>query len=81
MMRPRARLNHLLLVILLLLSLTLAALPATAQEATAEAPIESSETPEPVGGLSTLMLLIGIGAVAAVGGVALLRERSGKTIS
>jgi hypothetical protein len=55
-------------------------------EATAEivptvAPTPTPETEaeaEPVTGLTALMLLAGIGAVAAVGGVVVMRERRGK---
>ena len=48
-------------------------------EPTATPVVEEAEEAEPVQGLSTLMLLFGLGAVVAVGGVALTRERSGKS--
>jgi hypothetical protein len=49
-------------------------------EATAEATPEATPTPEvneaAAEGISTLILLAGLGAVAVVGGLALMRERS-----
>jgi len=80
MMRPRAVLKTMLLLILLS-SLTMAALPVYAQDATAESSAETASEDASAPGLASGVLLIGVLAVIAVGGVALMRERSGKTIS
>lgn len=68
------------LFVLLTLCALLAALPAAAQETTA-ASANASE-PAAASGLSTLVLMMGIGAVLVVGGVMFMRERErnpGKT--
>jgi hypothetical protein len=58
------------------LCLLLNALPAFAQEATPEAAPAAAETTEaPPAGLSTLILLLGAGAVLLVGGVMVARDR------
>lgn len=58
------------------LCLLLTALPAFAQEATPEAAPATAETTEaPPAGLSTLILLLGAGAVLLVGGVMVARDR------
>jgi|GEM_PF-4890742 len=58
------------------LCLLLTALPAFAQEATPEAAPAAAETTEaPPAGLSTLILLLGAGAVLLVGGVMVARDR------
>lgn len=74
----RVRIASLLAV--LALSFALAVLPALADEATPEpsAPTTTETTAldeATAQGTTTLVLLIGLGAVLAVGGLALLRER------
>jgi hypothetical protein len=61
-----------LLVLLLLSALLLAPLAAYAQEEVGEAPAAEEAAPPP--GLGTLVLLIGLGAVALVGGRIWLRD-------
>ncbi|MBK8022501.1 MAG: hypothetical protein IPK19_14000 [Chloroflexi bacterium] len=70
------------LVVSLVLLLTLSfALPMMAQEGEAAAPVPAAEeSGEVVSGAATLMLLLGAGAVLAVGGLTLLRD-SFKSVS
>ncbi|MBZ0283870.1 MAG: hypothetical protein K8L97_24240 [Anaerolineae bacterium] len=69
-------------LLLLMLCLLLAALPVYAQEgeATAEATTAEAATaetePAQATGLSTLVLLMGLGGVLIVGGTMLMRENS-----
>jgi hypothetical protein len=67
------------LMLLVVLCLLLTALPIYAQEATPEATpggetVKTEETAPVAQGLSTLMLLVGLGAVALVTGVPVLRD-------
>lgn len=69
-----------LLLAVLVLSLALAASPLLAAEATPEPAAPAATEAAPLDdataqGTTTLILLIGLGAVLAVGGLALLRER------
>ncbi len=76
---------HIKRMLLILTLCLLVALPVVAQDATAEATAEpvtttavATETVEPPPGLPLLVLLMGLGAVVIVGGIAVLRQRAGE---